>query len=187
MLDYGKDWCWSWISSTLATSCEEFTHWKRPLCWEGSGAAGEGGNRGWDGWVASPTPWTGVWVNSGSWWWTGRPGVLDSWGCKELDMTEWLNWTELKLDSKCYRNTEPAKMTFKLKDLRKWQGGEELTLAQNWKLIGCSLNKLSIDPQSDMCYQTFFMFYCYKEKQSLTPCCMCFFYFDFSFPIVFVH
>ena len=40
--------------------------------------------------------WTWVWVNSRSWCWTGRPGVLSPWGCKELDMTERLNWTELK-------------------------------------------------------------------------------------------
>ena len=52
------------------------THWKRPWCWEGLGAGGEGDDRGWDGWMASPTRWTWVWVNSGSWWWTGRPGVL---------------------------------------------------------------------------------------------------------------
>ena len=71
-----KDWCWSWNSSTLATSCEELTHWKRPWCWEGLGAGGEGDNRGWDGWMASLTWWAWVWVNSGSSWWTGRPGVL---------------------------------------------------------------------------------------------------------------
>ena len=42
-------------SSTLATSCEELTRWKRPWCWEGLGAGGEGDDRGWDGWMASPT------------------------------------------------------------------------------------------------------------------------------------
>ena len=51
-------------------------HWKRLWCWEGLGAEGEGDDRGWDGWMASLTRWTWVWVNSGSWWWTGRPGVL---------------------------------------------------------------------------------------------------------------
>ena len=63
-----KDWCWSWNSSTLATSCEELTHWKRLWCWEGLGAGGEGDARGWDGWMATRTRWTWVWVNSGSWW-----------------------------------------------------------------------------------------------------------------------
>ena len=55
---------------------EELTHWKRPWCWKGLGAGGEGDNRGWAGWMASPTRWAWVWVNSGSWWWTGRSGML---------------------------------------------------------------------------------------------------------------
>ena len=67
----------------------------KTICWEGLGAGGEGDDRGWDGWMASLTRWTWVWVNSGSWWWTGRPGVLWFMGRKESDMTEWLNWTEL--------------------------------------------------------------------------------------------
>ena len=53
-----KEWCKSWNSSTLATSCEELTHWKRLWCWEGLGAGGEGDDRGCDGWMASPTWWT---------------------------------------------------------------------------------------------------------------------------------
>ena len=84
-------------SSTLATSCEELTHWKRVWCWEGLGAGGEGGDRGWDGWMASLTRWTWVWVNSGSWWWTGRPGVLWFMGSQRVghDWATELNWTEL--------------------------------------------------------------------------------------------
>ena len=78
------DWCWSWNSSTLGTSCEELTHWKRLWCWEGLGAGGEGDDRGWDGWMASLTRWTWVWVNSGSWWWTGRPGVLRFMGSQRV-------------------------------------------------------------------------------------------------------
>ena len=58
-------------------------------------AGGEGDDTGWDGWMASPTQWTWVWVKSGSWWWTGWPGMLYSMGHKESDTTEWLNWTEL--------------------------------------------------------------------------------------------
>ena len=84
----------SWNSSTLATSCEELTHWKRLWCWEGLGAGGEGDDRRWDGWLASLTRWTWVWVNSGSWWWTGGLACCNSWGCKESDTTEQLNWTE---------------------------------------------------------------------------------------------
>ena len=88
-----KDWCWSWNSSTLATSCEELTHWKRPWCWEGFGAGGEGDDRGWDGWMASLTQWTWVWVNSRSWWWTGRPGMLQFMGSQRVGH-DWV--TELK-------------------------------------------------------------------------------------------
>ena len=60
------------------------THWKRPWCWEGLGAGGEGDNRGWDGWMASPTWWTWVWARSGNWWWTGKPGMLQSMGSKRV-------------------------------------------------------------------------------------------------------
>ena len=78
--------------------CKELTHWKRPWCWEGLGAGGEGDNRGWDGWMASLTRCTWVWVNSGSWWWTGRPGVLQFIGSQRVrhDWATELNWTELK-------------------------------------------------------------------------------------------
>ena len=90
-----KEWCQSWNSSTLATSCEELTHWKRLWCWEGLGA-GEGDDRGWDGWMASRTRWMWVWVNSGSWWWTGRPGVLRFMGLQRVghDWATELNWTD---------------------------------------------------------------------------------------------
>ena len=95
-----KEWCWSWNSSTLATSCEELTHWQRLWCWEGLGAGGEGDDRGWDGWMASLTQWTWVWVNSGSWWWTGRPGVLRFMGSQRVAhdwATEqnWIKWIQL--------------------------------------------------------------------------------------------
>ena len=57
-----KDWCWSWNSNTLATWCKELTHLKRPWCWERLKTEGEGDDRGWYGWMASPTRWTWVWV-----------------------------------------------------------------------------------------------------------------------------
>ena len=92
-----KDWRWSWNSNTLATSCEELTHWKRLWCWEVLGAGGEGDDRGWDGWMASPTWWTWVWVNSGSCWWTGRPCMLWFIGSQRVghDWATELNWSEL--------------------------------------------------------------------------------------------
>ena len=79
-----REWCWSWNSSTLATSCKGLTHWKRLWCWEGLGAGGEGDDRGWDGWMASLTQWMWVWVNSGSLWWTGKPGVLRFMGSQRV-------------------------------------------------------------------------------------------------------
>ena len=60
----------------LATWCAKLTHLKRTSCWERLRAGGEENDRGWDGWMASLTQWTWVWVNSKSWWWTGRPGML---------------------------------------------------------------------------------------------------------------
>ena len=74
-----KDWCWSWNSSTLATWFKELTHLKRPWCWERL-RTGEVDIRGCDGCMASPTQWTWVWASSGSWCWTGKPGMLQSMG-----------------------------------------------------------------------------------------------------------
>jgi len=87
-----KDWCWN--SNTLATWCEELTHWKRPWCLERLKAGGEGDNREWDGWMASLTWWTGVWASSGSWWWTGKPGMLQPMGSQRggHDWTTELNY-----------------------------------------------------------------------------------------------
>ena len=84
---------------TLATSCEKLTHWKRLWCWEGLGPEGEGDDRGWDGWMASPTQRTCIWVNSGSWWWTGRPGVLQFMGSQRVghDWATELNWMHLTI------------------------------------------------------------------------------------------
>ena len=88
-----KDWCWSWNSNTLATSWEELTHLKRPWCCERLRAGGEEDNRGWDGWMASLTRWTWVWMDSGSCWWTGRPGMLQFMGLQSP--TRLSDWTEL--------------------------------------------------------------------------------------------
>ena len=88
-----KDWGWSWNSNTLATWCKELTHWKRPWCWERLKVGTEGVDRGWDGWMASLTWWTWVWVNSElvmdrESWHPTVYGVAKSW--------TWLSyWTEL--------------------------------------------------------------------------------------------
>ena len=88
-----KDWCLSWNSNTWATWCEEWTYLKRPWCGERLKAGGEEDYRGWDGWMASPTLWTWAWASSRSWWWTGRPGVLQFMGSQRFGHT-WA--TELK-------------------------------------------------------------------------------------------
>ena len=83
----------------LATWCEELTHLKRPWCWERLRGGGEGDDRGWDSWMASPTQWTWVWVDSRSWWWTGRLGVLRFMGSQRVGhhrATE-LNWNQVYL------------------------------------------------------------------------------------------
>ena len=92
---FGRNDAKSWNSSTLATSCEELTHWERLWCWEGLGAGIEGDDRGWDGWMASLTRWTCL--SELRELVTDREALAccDSWGRKELDTTEPLNWTEL--------------------------------------------------------------------------------------------
>ena len=79
----------------LATGCEELTRWKRPWFWERLKAGGKRDNRGWDGWIASPTQWTWVWVNSRSRWWRGRPGMLQYMELQRVghDWVTELSWT----------------------------------------------------------------------------------------------
>ena len=86
-----KDWCWSWISNTLATQCKELTHWNRPWCWARLKVQ-EGDDRGWDGSMASLTWWMWVWASFRSLWWTGKPS-MQSMGSQRVRH----NWvTELK-------------------------------------------------------------------------------------------
>ena len=74
----------------------ELIHLKRPWCWERLKVGEEGDDRGWDGWMTSPTQRTLIWVSSASWWWTGKPGVLQSMGLQrvEHDWAAELDWTE---------------------------------------------------------------------------------------------
>ena len=86
--------CWSWNYNPLATWCKELTDCKRSWCWERLKAGGEGDDRGWDDWMASLYIWAWVWVNSRSWWWTGKPGMLQSMGSQRAghDWATELNW-----------------------------------------------------------------------------------------------
>ena len=94
----------SWEGLMLKLKLQYFGHLlqrtdslKRLRCWERSQAGGEGDNRGWDGWMASLTQWKWVWVNSGRWWWSGRPGVLRFVGSQRVghDWATEPSWTEL--------------------------------------------------------------------------------------------
>ena len=107
-------------ANTLATWCKELTHLKRPWCWERLKAGGEGDERGWDGWMASPTQWNWVWVSSRSWWWTGKPGMLQSMG---LQSRTWLSdWTELSREKNSWKSIVMLRQQGKehAKDTDRW-------------------------------------------------------------------
>ena len=131
----------------LATWCKELTPWKSPWCWERLKAGGEGDERGWDDWMASLTQWTWVWVNSGNWLWTGRPGVLQCVGSQSWtrlsDWTEmnwrWLSWKESAWECKSHRKIrfDSRKIPWR----RKWQPTPVLLPGKSHgqrSLAGCS-------------------------------------------------
>ena len=97
-----KDWCWS--SNTLAAWCEKLPHWKRPWCWERWKTGGEGGNRGWDGWMASPTRWTWVWASPGRWWRTRKSDVLQSMGLQKVGHNWMTEQLQRLANSQVHRN-----------------------------------------------------------------------------------
>ena len=92
-------WLRIYLQYFLAIWGEELIYWKRPRSWVRLKAGGEGDERGWDGWMASLTRWTWVWVHSRSWWSTGKLGMLQSMGLQRVRhnwVTE-LNWTGLTI------------------------------------------------------------------------------------------
>ena len=123
-----KDWCWSWNSNTLAIWCEELTYLKWPWCWERLKAGGEGDDRGWIGWMASPTQWTWVWVNSGCWHGQGGLACSGPLGCKVLDRTERLNWTELRSH---YRNNNWKAWS----EIRQQQGNQRKVTSRKVEIL----------------------------------------------------
>ena len=136
-----KDWCWSWNFNTLATWCEELTHWKRPWCWERLKAGGEGDDREWDGWMASPTQWTWIWINSGSPCWTGRPGVLQFMGWQRVghDWVTELNWTESNITGILFK----GKICTKRETCVEGRPREE-----RWKTVICKPQRIAWDSPS---------------------------------------
>ena len=98
-----REWCWSWNSNTLATWCEELTHWKISWYWERLKAEREEDDKGWDGWITSPTWWTWVWANSRSWWWTRKPGMLQSMRSQRIGhywVTEQKYWKDFMVSNR---------------------------------------------------------------------------------------
>ena len=98
---------------------KELTHWKRLWCWEGLRAGGKGDNRGWDGWMASLTQWTWVWVNSGSWWWTGRPDMLQFMGSQRVghDWATELTWRQVNHEwAEIMKNTKVVREVIKFRE-----------------------------------------------------------------------
>ena len=128
--NHWKDWCWSWSSNTLATWCEEVTHWKRPWWWERLKVGGEGNDRGWDGWMVLSNWWTWVWASSGSWWWTGKPGVLQSMVSQRVGH-DWVT----ELTYRYYKTRRWEKRVMKLREgKRLWaQGWDQVP---EWVLWG---------------------------------------------------
>ena len=88
-----KDWCWAETPVLWPPDAKSWLIGKTSWFWEGLGTGGDGDDREWDGWMALPIRWAWVWVNSGSWWWTGRPSMLWFMGSQRVDTTEWLNRT----------------------------------------------------------------------------------------------
>ena len=99
----------SWSSNTLATWCQELTHLKRSWSWETLKTGGEGDDREWDGGWPSPTRKTWVWASSGSWWWIGKPGILQSMGSRRVGH----NWaTELNWNGELFQLSRPYSLCY---------------------------------------------------------------------------
>ena len=111
-----------WISS-LSNGKPNFCK-RRTWSGGGVGAGGEGDDRGWDGWMATLTRWMWVWVNSGSWWWTGSLACCNSWGRKESDMTERLIWPDSYYIYVCVCKSFSAALNKALRKSNKKRHGE---------------------------------------------------------------
>ena len=112
---------------------------RRERCWERLRAGGEGVDRGWDGWMASPTRWTKVWASSGRWWWTGRPGVLQSLGLQRVGhdwVTELTELTDCLLSWAISKTSSDNHFTF-------FFFGMVLFTASFWNCIHSSSGTLS--------------------------------------------
>ena len=95
-------------------------------CWERLKAGGEWDDRGWDAWMASPTRWTWVWVDSGRWWWTGRPGVLQFMGSQRVghDWVTELNWSPKAREPRKYIQLHRTQS--RAEEGREWMGWQRM-------------------------------------------------------------
>ena len=122
-----------YIKGALYVSHKELTHQKRPWCWGRLKAGGQGEDRKWDGWMASPTRWTWICASSRNWWWSGKPGVLQSMGSQRVGhnwVTE-LNWcapkeiwhlssSSVKWSLKCHLWQESSWRPWKYREKKMW-------------------------------------------------------------------
>jgi len=157
-----EDQSWVFIGRTdgkaetpiLWPSLAELTHWKRLWCWEGLGAGGEGDDRGWDGWMASPTRWIWVWVNSRSWWWIGRPDVLQFMGSQRVEhnwATELTDWTD-------HRGRKKEKKKFKIQRIYRTSQSIriivflESLLSESFPSLGVTVHLTSLGCPPTLCW-----------------------------------
>ena len=121
------------IHVLLKPGLENFEHYFASMwdkCWERLRAGGEGDDRGWDSWMASPTQWTRVWVDSGSWWWTGRPGRLQFMG-SQRDRHDWateLNWLSGERQAWDISNQIHCRKTNEMKNFSQLKNLQHFTL-----------------------------------------------------------
>ena len=146
-----RNWCWSWSFNTLATRCKELTPWKIPWCLQRLKAGGEGDDRGWDSWMASSTWWTCVWASSGSWWWTGKSGMLQSMGSQRVGH-DWA--TELNFHGYIDHVLKAENSSHSLLTLTLWFSTimKNLSTLSEWSLVHytkCYSEKLQ--PRQRMC------------------------------------
>ena len=175
----------SWSSNTLATWCKELTHWKQHWCWERLKAGGEGDDRGWDSWMASPTQWTWVWASFGSWWWTGKPGMLQSMGLQRTgldwvtELNNYLLFTPL-FNHAMHLSRTCCCVSDAIWQLSQWAfsvtdsvtGTAQDTGGKSWtKLCLGEINRLALGP---IHLQTKFLGPLYLQSLWFWPYCCCF-------------